>query len=127
MTHADPTPSALGYRWPAEWESHAATWLSWPHNAETWPGSFAGIPEQFAAFVRTIAEFEPVQILAGGANVLADAKDHVGDLNNVTLHDIPTNDAWCRDHGPTFLVQAQEVSTEDAGTLALIEIGRAHV
>ena len=34
-----PTPAALGYRMPAEWAPHAATWLSWPHNAETWPGT----------------------------------------------------------------------------------------
>jgi agmatine deiminase len=124
MTHPDPTPAVLGYRWPAEWETHAATWLSWPHNVDTWPGIFAGIPGQFATFVRTIAEFEPVQILAGGEGVLADAKAHVGQLSNVTVHDIPTNDAWCRDHGPTFLVQSSEMLTQGdqkAEKLALID------
>ena len=112
MMHADATPTALGYRWPAEWEPHTATWLSWPHNAETWPGIFDCIPSQFAAFVRAIAEFEPVRILAGGESVLADTRAHVGQLSNVTLHDIPTNDAWCRDHGPTFLVQAPQTITQ---------------
>lgn len=97
------TPRELGYRWPAEWEPHAATWLSWPHNRETWPGSFDAIPPQFAEFVRAVAEFEPVNILAGGDAVMADAKSHVGDVDNVTLHDIETNDAWARDHGPIFL------------------------
>lgn len=127
MTLAEPTPVALGYRWPAEWEPHTATWLSWPHNVESWPGIFDRIPAQFAAFVRAIAEFEPVQILAGGASVLGDARQHVGQLPNVALHDIPTNDAWCRDHGPTFLVRSPHTTSQENPTdgsfapLALID------
>src|SRR5690606_35226828 len=98
------TPRVLHYRWPAEWEPHAATWLAWPHNVESWPGKFEPVPEQFAQFVRTLASLEPVHINAGGEAVMAVAKRLVGDVPNVTLHDIPTNDAWCRDHGPIFLV-----------------------
>lgn len=98
------TPAALGYRFPAEWEPHAATWLSWPHNRKSWPGKFEPIPPIFARFVRTLAEFEPVHVLAGGAEIMREARDLVGSVANVTLHDIPTNDAWCRDHGPMFLV-----------------------
>lgn len=96
-------PAALGYRWPAEWEPHVATWAAWPHRRATWPGDFAPVVEQFARFVVTLARFEPVQILAGGADVLAEAQRHVGGIPQITLHDIPTNDAWCRDYGPTFL------------------------
>lgn len=103
MRQPDDTPAALGYRWPAEWEPHAATWLSWPHNCNTWPGRFEPIPARFAALVRTLARFEPVHILAGGHEVMAAADELVGRTPNVTLWDIPTNDAWCRDHGPTFL------------------------
>ena len=69
----------------------------------SWPGKFEPVPGEFAQFVRTLAEFEPVNILAGGAAVMAQARSLVGELPNVTLHDIPTNDAWCRDHGPMFL------------------------
>jgi len=97
------TPAALGYRWPAEWEPQASVWLSWPRNPATWPGYFEPVPAEFAQFVRLIAEYEPVNILAGGPEILEQAKSLVGDLKNVTLHDIPTNDSWCRDHGPTFL------------------------
>lgn len=102
------TPAALGYRWPAEWEVHAATWLSWPHKQASWPDAFAPIPPLFARFVETLARHEPVHILAGGTAVLAEARALVGHLPQVTLHDIPTNDAWCRDHGPTFLVGAAD-------------------
>jgi agmatine deiminase len=97
------TPAALGYRMPAEWKPHRATWLAWPHNRDTWPGKFESVPSRWAALVRTIAPFEPVHVLAGGEGVMREARAMVGDVSNVTLHDIPTNDAWIRDHGPTFL------------------------
>jgi agmatine deiminase len=107
-------PAALGYRWPAEWEPHAATWLSWPRNPETWPGHFEPVPGEFAQLVRTIAQFEPVNILAGGEPVMRQARELVGNLPNVTLYDIETNDAWCRDHGPTFL-QGSGVRGQESG------------
>jgi agmatine deiminase len=97
------TPAQLGYRLPAEWEPHAATWLAWPHKPETWPGNFEPIPAVWATLVRTLAEFEPVHICAGGEAVMAEARRLVGDVSNVVLHDIATNDVWARDHGPMFL------------------------
>jgi agmatine deiminase len=99
----NPSPASLGYRWPAEWEPQASVWLSWPRNPATWPDHFEPVPAEFANFVRLLAEYEPINILAGGQDVMAQARSLVGDLKNVALHDIPTNDAWCRDHGPTFL------------------------
>jgi agmatine deiminase len=96
-------PRELGYRWPAEWEPHAATWLAWPRKLETWPGKFEPIPGVWATLVRTLAEFEPVHILAGGEPVMAQARQLVGDVPNVTLHDRATDDVWMRDAGPMFL------------------------
>src|SRR5262245_32286058 len=62
--NADSTtwPSALGYRMPAEWEPHEATWLSWPHNRDSWPGVFEGVEPAMAAFVAALAECERVHI-----------------------------------------------------------------
>ncbi len=97
------TPAALGYRWPAEWEPHAATWLAWPHNPNTWPGKFEPVSGVWQTLVRTLAEFEPVHVAAGGEAVMAQARAMVGNIPNVTLHDIPTNDVWARDHGAMFL------------------------
>ncbi|MBI2823810.1 MAG: agmatine deiminase family protein [Planctomycetia bacterium] len=96
-------PAALGYRVPAEWEPHVATWLSWPHNLDTWPGQFEPIPAVFAELVRTLAAFEPVRILAGRPHVFDQARALVGDVAGVTIYDIATNDSWTRDHGPMFL------------------------
>ncbi len=114
MHHSD-TPRAQGCRWPAEWEPHAATWIAWPHNVRTWPGRFEPIPHCFALIVKTLAQFEPVHVLAGREAVMAQARTMVGHLDRVVLHDIPTNDAWVRDYGPTFLAGpgAGEVSVVD--------------
>jgi agmatine deiminase len=98
-----PTPKELGYRWPAEWEPHVATWLAWPHKPETWPGKFEPIPAVWQKLVQTLARFEPVHICAGGQAVMTQARELVGNVPNVTLHEIPTNDVWARDHGPMFL------------------------
>jgi agmatine deiminase len=99
--HAD-TPSARGYRQPAEWAPHEATWLSWPHNRDSWPGVFTGVEPAMVEFVRALAACEPVYI-----NVLdADHEGHVRKLlasavapERVRLYRFPTNDAWARDHG----------------------------
>lgn len=121
-TPAGRTPAALGYRLPAEWEPHAATWLSWPHNRDTWPGQFEPIPGVWAQLVRALVRFEQVHILAGGEQVMASARENLAGLplrvgpigrgdraevndgsRSVWLHDVRTNDAWTRDHGPMFL------------------------
>lgn len=107
MTETSGMPA---YHWPAEWEPHQATWLAWPHNRDTWPGIFDRIPPIFTRLVETISDYEPVHILAGGSDVYRQASQHVGHLPRVTLHDIPTNDAWIRDYGPTF-VQSTTTAT----------------
>lgn len=96
------TPKQLGYRWAAEWEPHSATWLSWPHNRDSWPGKFEPVPAVFAQFAKSVAQFEPVHILAEGP-AYDQAAGLVGDVDNITLHRVATNDCWIRDHGPWFL------------------------
>jgi len=96
-------------RWPAEWEPHAATWLAWPHNPNTWPGRLEHAQREFVEFARTVAAFEPVRLLAGGA-ARRQAEAALADLPNVTLHDVATNDAWVRDYGPLFLARARCVN-----------------
>ena len=98
------SPADLGYRWPAEWTPHAATWLAWPHCRDTWPGNFERIPPLFARLVQVLSQQEKVHVLAGGDRVIADARRRTGGVENVELHNVETDDAWIRDHGPTFLV-----------------------
>jgi agmatine deiminase len=100
------TPAALGFRLPAEWEPQAAVWLSWPHRRSTWPGRFDAIPPAFARLVAAISRFEDVHLNAAlrlqprARRLCAEAG---ADVARITFHDHPTNDAWCRDHGPIFV------------------------
>ena len=92
--------------WPAEWTSHAATWIAWPHNENTWPDRFDPIEPTFERMIRTIAEVEPVHVLGGPATIYARATDCLANASNVTVHAIATNDVWIRDYGPTFVLDA---------------------
>jgi len=103
-----------GYRLPAEWEPHAATWIAWPHRRATFLGDFAVIPEFFARFIRLLAPWEPVKVIATGA-ALADAQARLHGVANVECIDIPTNDSWLRDTGPVFLTPRQH-GTKGQGT-----------
>ena len=102
------TPRSLGYRFPAEWERHASTWLSYPHNEASWPGKIGTIYPFYHAFIKAISKGETVHInLTDEAMqaVVQEALDKAGvDIDRIRLHIHPTNDAWCRDHGPAFLI-----------------------
>lgn len=101
------TPAELGYRMPAEWEPHRGTWLSWPHKEASWPGKFGPVPAIFARMVRHLADNEEVHINVAGPDMEQDVRrmlaDSGADSGNVFFHYNPTNDAWCRDHGPIFI------------------------
>jgi agmatine deiminase len=106
MPAATKTPAALGFRMPAEWERQEAVWLSWPHNRQTWPGNFRPIPAKFAEIAAQISLREKVRInLAPGLRkrALSLIGKAGADLANVECFSHPTNDAWCRDHGPIFV------------------------
>ncbi|HUX44096.1 MAG TPA: agmatine deiminase family protein [Terracidiphilus sp.] len=101
------TPRALGYRMPAEWEPHEATWLAWPHNREDWPGKFQPIPWLYAEIVRLLAARERVQLLVQDAKAQKRAagmlKRAGADLGKVDFHAWPTDRVWLRDSGPIFV------------------------
>ncbi|MEZ4900036.1 MAG: agmatine deiminase family protein [Saprospiraceae bacterium] len=102
------TPKALGYHFPAEFEPHEAMWLSWPHNPDTWPGKIDTIYPAYCAFIREVSKSERININVANAAMEAAARNQL-DLASVATDRIrfyhhPTNDAWCRDHGPAFVV-----------------------
>jgi agmatine deiminase len=101
-------PAALGYRMPAEWEAHAATWLSWPRREGiSFPDSFDRVLPALRAMVEALIESEQVCInVCNGAHE-AEARAVLNGLSmeRVTFHRIPTNEPWCRDHGPIFLAR----------------------
>ena len=106
------TPIQLGYHFPAEFAKHDAMWLSWPHKEASWPGKIETIFPVYAQFIKLVAEGEKVNINVVDEAMKQKALRHVqeagADLNNVQFFIHPTNDAWCRDHGPAFLINPTE-------------------
>jgi agmatine deiminase len=102
------TPAEQGYYFPAEFAPHHATWLSWPHKEASWPGKIHTIFPYYAEFVKWLAKSERVCINVRDEAMKAFALSHLEkagvDLTQVDFFFFPTNDAWCRDHGPAFLI-----------------------
>lgn len=108
--HSSERPSRLGYAMPAEWESHAATWLTWPRpNGISFPGRYRDVLPVLGRLVRELAEVEAVHINvwdhALEQLVMEVIRTHHADTNAVHLHPFPAYEPWCRDHGPIFVVR----------------------
>jgi agmatine deiminase len=107
MPESESTPRALGFRMPAEWEPHEATWLAWPHNPEDWPGKFAPVPWLYAEIVRLLAARERVHLIVESAaaekHVRSMLKRADADLGKVDFHQWTTDRGWTRDSGPIFV------------------------
>jgi agmatine deiminase len=105
---------ADGYRMPAEWEPHAATWIGWPHNATDWPGKFPVIPWVYGEITRALARSEIVRILVNSKNHQAQATrilKKVGvDLARIDFLPFPTNRGWTRDFGPMFVRKDKDLA-----------------
>jgi agmatine deiminase len=102
------SPAPPGYRMPAEWETHAATWLAWPHHQGDWPGKFEPIPWVYAEVIRHLARHERVELIVNAAAAEKQARRLLERANalsaNVRFHHWPTNRVWTRDSGCTFVV-----------------------
>jgi agmatine deiminase len=102
------TPRERGYYFPAEFAPHTATWLSWPHKEASWPGKIDTIFPSYALFIKELAKSELVRINVRDEAMQSFALGHLQnagvDLHKVEFFFHPTNDAWCRDHGPAFLI-----------------------
>jgi agmatine deiminase len=102
------TPAELGYRMPAEWEPHSATWLSWPRREGiSFPGSFDRVLPTLRAMVEALIESEQVCINVCNGPHEAEAREVLRGvpMDRIAFHRIPTNEPWCRDHGPIFLTR----------------------
>jgi agmatine deiminase len=102
----DKTAAELGFRMPAEWEPHEATWLGWPHNKTDWPSKFSAIPWVFGEMTRKIAGGEIVRIIAEpGVRRQAERvlKRAQVDLKQIEFFNFQTNRGWIRDFGPIFV------------------------
>ena len=111
LTRLDRTPASLGYSFPPEWHAHAATWFSWPRpEGISFPDKYQSIPENMAGIIREIAPRERVEINVPNGNWAHIVRQQLQQLGspteNVFFHHIRTNESWCRDHGPAFVLRA---------------------
>jgi agmatine deiminase len=119
-----PTPEAVGFRMPAEWEPHEATWIGWPHNLSDWPGKFTPVPWVYGEIVRKLAPGEVVRVLVNNRQHEERARNVLGrvgvDLGRVEFFRVPTNRGWTRDFGPIFVcrgpVAGGDVPEREAST-----------
>jgi agmatine deiminase len=103
------TPKQLGYSFPPEWAKHEATWLTFPTNTDTWEGDkLEKVYPSYLDFIKIIAEAEKVQVIVPSDEfaqwVISEIRQRNGNDKQVICHVRPSNDAWCRDHGPAFLL-----------------------
>jgi agmatine deiminase len=100
-----------GYRMPAEWEEHAATWLAWPHETSDWPGKFAPIPWVYGEIVRHLSRAERVRILVSDREAEQKARKILeksgAGMAAVEFFVVPTDRSWTRDYCPIFVYRAK--------------------
>ena len=114
----DSYPADLGFHMPAEWEPHSATWLTWPHNLETWPGQdMAKVEAVYIQMIKALTKGEKVNLLINRESDTFKLNKLIknGPLTtqNINIYPIPTNDAWIRDYGPNFLVRQTSSSKRE--------------
>ncbi len=112
------TPRALGFRMPAEWEPHEATWLAWPHERSDWPGKFSPIQWVYGDIARRLSQVEKVRILVRDELELGRAQRVLvksgAYMEAVQFFTHPTNRSWCRDFCPIFVRNSKgEVAVTD--------------
>jgi agmatine deiminase len=105
-----PTPVEHGYRMPAEWHRHSATWLTWPKDPETWPDRVPQVQEIFLQMMAALAPNETVNLLVDDeeTEVSVHRRCTFPGAENVRCHQIPTVDSWIRDYGPNFLINDKD-------------------
>jgi agmatine deiminase len=115
----DGTPAQHGFAFPAEWQRHTATWISWPRpEGISFPGRYHEAIDDIAGVVRAISAHERVHINVPNDNyerlVRRVLRAHRVPPGRLDFHHIPTNECWTRDHGPAFVLRKRRGRTEAA-------------
>jgi agmatine deiminase len=111
------SPSSRGFRMPAEWEPHRATWLIWPHNRADWGVKTRAVEWCYGEIIRHLIDRERVSILVQNETIARRARlvlDLIGvPKSRVDMYQIPTNRSWIRDSGPLFVLRTTEAGRRD--------------
>ncbi len=100
-------PEPKKFLMPAEWETHAATWMAWPYDTITFPGRIEKVEKIFSLIIYYLHHNELVNLLILNKEMQHRAtkilKSNKVDLKKIIFHIIDYADVWIRDYGPTFL------------------------
>jgi agmatine deiminase len=115
-------PASLGYSFPPEWHPHRATWFSWPRpEGISFPRKYESVPANMAAIIRQVAPRERVEINVPNENyeviVRRELEDNACSLDNVHFHFIASDESWCRDHGPAFVLRRKRTGKVQAAVV----------
>ena len=118
------SPAELGYSMPAEWETHAATWLGWPHNESDWPDKIDTIRWVYGEMVRKISQGELVRLLVRSKAEAKFAGSYLKragcNLKQVEFVVHPTNRGWTRDSGPIHVRRQKAKGKGQKAELAIV-------
>jgi agmatine deiminase len=106
----DSRPIELGYSFPPEWHPHSATWITWPRpEGISFPDFYERVPDNLVRIIKHIVPREKVCISVPNGNwqriVEKEFEHNECPLENVRFFHIPSDEAWCRDHGPAFVLR----------------------
>lgn len=123
---ANKTPRELGFRMPAEWETHAATWFTWPRpDGISFPDKYETVPPVYAELIRHLATVEEVNINVWDAEMEETVRKRLlrekTPLDRVRFHHFPAYEPWCRDHGPIFLVRDESKPSPALPSRAIVD------
>src|SRR5437870_10391140 len=126
LTVFDRTPAELGYTFPPEWAPHSTTWFSWPRpDGISFPGKYHTVPENLARIIREIQSREQVHINVPNKNweyIVRQQLRECGCLvRNIFFHYIKTNESWCRDHGPAFVIRGNGQGARGKERAAIVD------
>ncbi len=110
VTPQQETPAALGFFMPAEWRPHAATWLTWPKDPETWPERVSLVEQIYLEMMAALTPHETVNLLVDDEATEQAVRERCtfASANNIRFHHIQTVDSWIRDYGPNFVINQQK-------------------
>jgi agmatine deiminase len=102
---------------PAEWEPHAATWLTWPYSKD-WPGKLPAVRWVFCEIVRQLSRGERVRLIVKSAaavrGVSKQLREADVDVSRVDFFHHQTDRTWARDNLPLFV-------TNEGGQLGAVK------
>ncbi len=93
-------PTADGFRMPGEFEPHRGCWMLWPERPDNWRLAAGPAQRAWVDVAAAIAASEPLTV---GASARQFARARRMLPKRVRVVRIPSNDAWMRDVGPTFV------------------------